>query len=191
MFPNRRRDLELIKTKFPSVFAAVLTLSKDIPITHEIVFQPDAVWKQPCCYPIPIAYRADAHKRVLEMLEQGIIRESSSPYVHPMLVVKKKEKNKLRVCVDFRALNLVTVPDWYTLPKIDDLKQEICGKIFTTLDLKEGFHQVRIAEDHIHKTAVKTMWGSFEYLRMPFGLRNAQPTFQRLMNQVIRGMLHN
>ena len=93
------------------------------------------------------------------------------------MCVRKKD-GRLRLCVDYRALNEATVPDNYTIPRIDYIKQHVRGTIFTTIDLKDGFLQVPVAPEDIPKTAVKTPWGLFEYVRMPFGLRNAPPTFK-------------
>ena len=86
-----------------------------------------------------------------------------------------------------QGLNVVAVPDNYTLPRIDYIRQHIKGAVFSCIDLKDGFMQVPVTERDAHKTAMSTPWGLFEFNRMPFGLRNAPPTFQRFVNQVFRG----
>jgi cleavage and polyadenylation specificity factor subunit 1 len=99
-----------------------------------------------------------------------------------------KKDGGTRPCVDFRRLNAQTLPDAYPLPRIDDLLSRAKGSWFTTLDLKNGYYQIPVAPEDIPKTAVTTPFGLFEYIRMPFGLRNAAPTFQRFMDYILRGL---
>ena len=112
-----------------------------------------------------------------ELLAKGYIRQSKSPYGAPVLFVDKKDE-KLRLCVDYRALNKVTVKNLYPLPRIDDLFDRLAGaKYFSRIDLRRGYHQIRIAQGDEEKTACWTRYGSFEFLVMPFGLCNAPATF--------------
>ena len=103
-----------------------------------------------------------------------------------MLFVKKKD-GTLRLCVDYRKLNKMTVKNKYPLPRIDDLFNQLKGvSIFSKIDLRSGYHQLRIKDVDVHKTSFITQYGHFEFLVMPFELTNAQATFMDLMNNVFR-----
>ena len=119
------------------------------------------------------------------MEKAGIIRRSNSPWSSPLHMVKKKDGG-WRPCGDYRQLNTVTVPDRYPLPNIADLTSRVTGlTVFSKLDLQKGYYQVPMAEEDICKTAIITLFGMFEFLRLPFGLRNPWNTFQRMMDSIL------
>ena len=141
---------------------------------------------------LPNVLRQEVDKQVGEMLDSGVIRPSKSPWASPIVLVKKKD-GAWRFCVDFRKLNDVTVKDSFPLPQINDLLDTLAGqRYFTTLDLASGYWQVPMEKSSIEKTAfVIPGGGHFEFAKFAFGLTNAVPTFQRLMSNVLAGLLNN
>ncbi|GBN20563.1 Retrovirus-related Pol polyprotein from transposon 17.6 [Araneus ventricosus] len=139
-------------------------------------------------------YRMNPAKRELlkkeldSLLADGIIEECESPYASPVVLVPKPN-GSMRLCVDFRKLNATTIADTYPLPRMDDLLTEAKSTAYmSTLDLKSGYHQIKVHEADQDKTAFICPFGTYKYLRMPFGLRNAPTTFQRLIDKFRAGL---
>ena len=127
---------------------------------------------------------AELKKQLQELLDKGYIHPSTSPWGCPALFVKKKDQS-LRLCVDYRPLNAVTIKNKYPLPRIDILFDQLFrAKVFYKIDLRSGYYQIKIGAEDIPKTAFSTRYGLFEYLVMSFGLTNAPAHFMYLMNSV-------
>ncbi|KAG7674262.1 hypothetical protein KSW81_006082 [Nannochloris sp. 'desiccata'] len=153
-------------------------------VQHEIPLEPGHM--PPCQRPYRISPREmeELQKQIREMIDAGIIQPSSSPYAAPVIFVPKQD-GTLRMCVDYRALNKITIKDKFPLPKMDELLNCLEGaRYFSKIDLKSAYYQVRVKEEDIPKTAFNTRYGHYEFRVMPFGLTNAPATFQKLMNNI-------
>jgi hypothetical protein len=155
---------------------------RDIEFAIELQLGTTPISKRP--YRMPPAELAELIKQLQELLDKGFIRPSTSPWGCPTLFVKKKDES-LRLCIDYRPLNTVTIRNKYPLPCIDVLfDQLVRAKVFSKIDLRSGYHQIKIRASDIPKTVFSTRYGLYEYLVMLFGLTNALAYFMYLMNSV-------
>ena len=190
---NTEEKSQLLKIilKFENIF---FLEGEDLTFTNAVkhrIHTKDDVPIHTKSYRYPFIHREEVQRQIHKMLEQGIIRHSSSPWTSPVWIVPKKldasGKKKWRLVIDYRKLNEKTIDDRYPIPNINDILDKL-GRCmyFTTLDLASGFHQIEVSESDIQKTAFSVENGHYEFLRMPFGLKNAPSTFQRVMDNVLR-----
>ncbi|KAD5508134.1 hypothetical protein E3N88_15837 [Mikania micrantha] len=190
--PKKERKIEdiAVARDFPEVFP------EDLPgllPKRQVEFQIDLI---PGATPIAKApYRLaptemqELSNQLQDRLDKGFIRPSFSPWGAPVLFVKKKDRS-FRMCIDYRELNKVTIKNRYPLPRIDDLFDQLQGSsYYSKIDLRSGYHQLRIQENDIPKTAFRTRYGHYEFLVMPFGLTNAPAVFMDLMNRASLGII--
>ena len=188
-----RGKLEEIIHEYRDIFPE--QLPKGIPPTrvveHTINVEPGSKPSYRPPYRLGPAEQDELEEQIRDLLAQGFIQPSCSPYGAPVLFVPKKD-GRWRMCIDYRALNKQTIKDRYPLPRIDLLLDRLGqARVFSKLDLAQGYHQIAMAQDSIEKTAFCTNIGQWEYLVMPFGLCNAPSTFQRLMNEVFKKELNS
>ena len=182
-----RKRVQRLLCKYSDVFDE--TLSHTTITTHKINTGTSPPIKQ-APRRLPYAHRDEAKRQIDDMLEQGVIRPSTSAWSSPIILVKKKS-GELRFCVDYRKLNSVTVGHAHPLPRIDDILDSLGdSKYFTTLDLRSGYWQISVNEHDRQKTAFATSNGLYEFNRMPFGLSTAPATFQRTMDIVLSGLTY-
>nr|CAE02842.3 OSJNBa0014F04.8 [Oryza sativa Japonica Group] len=174
-----------IVREYPDVFPDDLPgmpPKSDIEFRIDLVPGTTPIHKRP--YRMAANELAEVKRQVDDLLQKGYIRPSSSPWGAPVIFVEKKDHTQ-RMCVDYRALNDVTIKNKYPLPRIDDLFDQLKGAtVFSKIDLRSGYHQLRIKEEDIPKTAFTTRYGLFECTVMSFGLTNAPAFFMNLMNKV-------
>ncbi|KAK1421783.1 hypothetical protein QVD17_24409 [Tagetes erecta] len=187
--PKKIEDIPVIRD-FPEVFPGDLT---GLPPVRQVEFRIDLVpgatpvAKSP--YRLAPSEMQELASQLQELSDKGFIRPSSSPWGAPVLFVKKKD-GSFRMCIDYRELNKLTVKNRYPLPRIDDLFDQLQGAShFSKIDLRSGYHQLRVHDDDIYKTGFRTRYGHYEFTVMPFGLTNAPAVFMDLMNRVCRPYL--
>ncbi|GJR42680.1 putative reverse transcriptase domain-containing protein [Tanacetum coccineum] len=186
---KRLKDVPIVQD-FPKVFPEDFP---GLPLTRQVEFQIDLI---PGVAPVARApYRLapsemkELSEKLKELSDKGYIRPSSSPCGAPVLFVKKKD-GSFRMCIDYRELNKLTVKNCYPLPRIDDLFDQLQGSsVYSKIDLRSGYHQLRVREEDIPKTAFRTRYGHYEFQVMPFGLTNAPAVFMDLMNRVCKPYL--
>jgi len=171
--------------EFPDVFPDELPgLPPDREIEFKIELLPGTAPISRRPYRVPPNELAELKIQLHELLEKGLIRPSSSPWGCPAIFMKKKDKS-LRMCVDYRPLNAVTIKNKYPLPRIDILFDQLSkAKVFSKIDLRSGYHQIKIRPEDVPKTAFSTRYGLYEYLVKSFGLTNAPVSFMYLMNSL-------
>ncbi|GJY84624.1 putative reverse transcriptase domain-containing protein [Tanacetum coccineum] len=159
------------------------------PVEFQIDLIPGAAPVARAPYRLAPSEMKELSEQLQELSDKGFIRPSSSPWGAPVLFVKKKD-GSFRMCIDYRELNKLTVKNRYPLPRIDDLFDQLQGSsIYSKIDLRSGYHQLRVREQDIPKTAFRTRYGHYEFQVMPFGLTNAPAVFMDLMNRVCKPYL--
>jgi hypothetical protein len=160
---------------------------RELDFTIELKPGAEPISKTP--YRMTAPELCELQMQLKELLDLGLIRPSVSPWGTPVIFVKKKD-GSLRLCIDYRDLNRATVKNRYPMPRIDDLFDQMKGaSVFSKIDLRSGYHQLRIKEGDIPKTAFQTRFGHYEFVVVPFGLTNAPAVFMSLMNGVFRKYL--
>ena len=179
-----------VVNEFPDVFPDELPgIPPDRQIDFRIELVPGATPVAKTPYRLAPTEMQELMKQLQELLDKGFIRPSTSPWGAPVLFVKKKD-GSMRMCIDYRELNKVTIKNRYPLPRIDDLFDQLQGaSYFSKIDLRSGYHQLKVREKDVPKTAFRTRYGHYEFVVMPFGLTNAPAVFMDLMNRVCRPML--
>ncbi|GBG62416.1 hypothetical protein CBR_g30370 [Chara braunii] len=181
-------EIEHVVAKFPDLFTGP-TGVVEREVVHAIEIIPGSKTPKGRIYRMAPTELDELRQQLKELTEKGWIRPSTSPFGSPVLFVPKKG-GTLRMCIDYRGLNAITVKNAEPLPRIDDLLDRVQGcKYYSKIDLKFGYHQIAIRPEDQHKTAFQTRYGLYEFVVMPFGLCNAPGTFQHAMNRIFHDYL--
>ena len=185
----RLEDIPVVR-EFPDVFPDDISgLPPDREIDFQIELAPGTELISRAPYRMAPAELKEFKVQMEEMVNKGFVRPSTSPWGAPVLFVKKKD-GSMRLCIDYRELNKVTIRNQYPLPRIDDLFDQLQGaKVFSKIDLKSGYHQLRVHDEDVSKTTFRTRYEHFEFLVMPFRLTNAPAAFMDIMNRIFRPYL--
>ena len=180
----------LVIREFPDVFPEELSgvpPEREVDLSIEIVQGMTPISREP--YRMSSTELKELKTQLQELLDKGFIRPSVSPWDALFLFVKKKD-GTLRMCIDYRQINKVTVKNKYPLPRIEDLFDQLKGaSVFLKIDLRSGYYHLGVKEVDVPKIAFRTPYGDYEFLVMPFGLTNASPAFMDLMNRVFHPYL--
>ncbi len=188
---RKNKDIKKLLNEFKDVFPKKLPKGLPPKRSHDFIIdlKEGSTPQKKGLYRMSSADLKELKTQLEELIDQEFIRPSTSPWGAPVLFVSKKD-GALRLCVDYRALNRLTVKNSYPLPRIDDILDQLStAKYFTKIDLRSGYHQVRLDEASIPLTAFRTRYGHFEFQVLPFGLTNAPATFMSLMNEAFKEYL--
>ena len=181
---TRLEDIPIVK-EFPDVFPddiSGLPPDRAIEFVIELIPRTESISIPP--YRMAPAELKELKAQLEELLSKGFIRPSTSPWGAPVLFLKKKD-GSLRLCIDYRQLNRATIHNQYPLPCIDELFDQLHGsRVYSKIDLRSGYHQLRVRENDVSKTTFRMRYCHYEFLVMPFGLTNAPTAFMDLMNKV-------
>ena len=187
----RLEDIPVVR-EFPDVFPddlPGLLPDREIDFQIELAIGTESISRAP--YRMAPAELKELKVQMEEMVNKGFVRPSTSPWGVPVLFVKKKD-GSMRLCIDYREFNKVTIRNQNLLPRIHDLFDQLQGaKVFSKIDLRSGYHQLRIHDEDVPKTAFRTRYGHFEFLVLSFGLTNSLAAFMDLMNRIFQALLRS
>jgi len=182
-------QVEQLLDRYQEIFQDPKKLPPERAYDHTIPLLPMAIPVNARPYRYSPLHKGEIERQVREMLDAGLIIPSTSPFASPVLLIQKKD-GSWRFCVDYRRLNDMTIKNRFPMPLIEEIIEELAGSCyFTKLDMKSGYHQVRMKQGDEYKTAFKTHHGHYQFKVMPFGLTNAPATFQCIMNEVLAPFL--